>query len=126
MSTHPNMNHKAFFGDAERTFRLTPKLIVELERKTGVGIGALITRVVGRQFTHADLSETIRLGLIGGGTSPGEAEALVLTYASSRPLAETYPLALAILMALWSGASDDEKSATVADLDTEDASHEPA
>jgi hypothetical protein len=37
--------HRAFFGDAEHSFRLTPELIVELEAKTGTGIGALCRRL---------------------------------------------------------------------------------
>lgn len=47
--------------------------------------------------------ETIRLGLIGGGAKPEDAAALVGTYAASRPLAETYPLAVAILECVWFG-----------------------
>ena len=41
---------KAFFGDAERTFKLTPALIVELERKTGAGIGGLSKRIFAGEF----------------------------------------------------------------------------
>ena len=37
---------KTFFGDAERTFALTPVLIEELERLTGAGIGAIAKRLV--------------------------------------------------------------------------------
>jgi hypothetical protein len=97
-------SHTAFFGDRERTFRLTPPMIVELERVTGAGIGSLCARVFsGAEFKHAELHETIRLALIGAGTDPAEAAALVNAYVIDRPLAEVFPLTLAILNALWSG-----------------------
>jgi len=88
---------KAFFGDGEYTFRLTAPLILELERKTGAGIGALSARVFARQFSQTDLSEIIRCALIGGGTAPAKAAELIATYATDRPLVETYTLAAKIL-----------------------------
>ncbi|MCC6736526.1 MAG: gene transfer agent family protein [Bauldia sp.] len=94
--------HRAFFGDAERTFRITPELIAELETKTGAGIGSLCRRLFAGEFRHADIAETIRLGLVGGGEQPARAASLVAAYAS-KPLAETYALAVAILEALWFG-----------------------
>ncbi|TIP84107.1 MAG: gene transfer agent family protein, partial [Mesorhizobium sp.] len=42
--------HVAFFGDADRTFALTPELIIELERKIGMGIGSLCLRVPEGHF----------------------------------------------------------------------------
>lgn len=97
--------HRAFFGDAERAFSLTPELIVELERATGNGIGGLCRRLFIGEFHHAHIAETIRLALIGGGETPQRATELVATYATPRPLAETYPLAVAILETLWFGAA---------------------
>ena len=44
--------HRAFFGDAEHDFRITPALVIELELKTGAGIGALCSRVFARQFAR--------------------------------------------------------------------------
>jgi hypothetical protein len=95
--------HRAFFGDAEYDFRVTPRLVVELEHKTGAGIGALCSRVFARQFAQADITETIRIALIGGGTAPERAASLIASYAVDRPLSETYPLAVAILDDLWFG-----------------------
>jgi hypothetical protein len=95
--------HTAFFGDAEYPFRLSPALIIELEHKTGAGIGALCSRIFNRQFAQADIHETIRLSLIGGGLKPERATALIASYAADRPLSETYPLAVAILDAVWFG-----------------------
>lgn len=117
------MKHVAYFGDGEKTFALTDTMIRELEHKAGVGIGLFYQRVVAAQFFVTDLIETIRLGLIGAGTSPADAQRLVDTYATDRPLAETVPLALDILNARWGGepiadeAQDDiEQAATTGDL----------
>ncbi len=99
------LTHRAFFGDGERAFRITPELIVELERKTGAGIGGLCRRLFAGDFKHADVTETIRLALVGGGTLPKDADALVAAYAVNRPLSEIYPLAVSILETLWFGAA---------------------
>src|SRR5712664_368556 len=95
--------HHAFFGDSDYDFRITPALVIELEHKTGAGIGALCSRVFAKQFAQSDIHETIRLALIGGGTAPDRAASLIASYATDRPLAETYPLAVAILDDLWFG-----------------------
>lgn len=97
--------HKAFFGDREREFSLTPHLIPELERLTGKGIGAIIDGV--RHATFAEWVNTVRLGLIGGGARPDEAHALVQTYVNTQPLGELYLLALEILTDLSSGPASE-------------------
>src|SRR5689334_22820566 len=101
--------HRQFFGDAERDFKIAPALVIELERKTGAGIGSLCRRLFAGEFSHADITETIRLGLIGGGANPKEADALVAAYAVARPLFEIYPLAVSILEVLWFGAAKEVK-----------------
>jgi hypothetical protein len=98
-----DLAHTAFFGDAEYTSRLTPALILELEQKCGA-VGAICHRVFNRQFSQADVSETIRLALIGGGTTPKRAAELIAAYVTDRPLAETYPLAAKVLERRWFGA----------------------
>lgn len=100
------IQHTAFFGDGEQTFALPFPLIEELQRKTGVGIGALFQRVRSLAFNVADLSEIIRLGLIGGGMKPEEALTMVQTYVEARPLGETYPVAMGILSTMWFGNDD--------------------
>jgi hypothetical protein len=96
--------HVAFIGDADRLLKLTPVQIVELERLSACGIGALCRRLFAGDFNHADVVETIRLSLIGGGTSPKEAAALVAAYIAPAPLAENYALAVEILDRLWHGS----------------------
>lgn len=104
------MTHRAFFGDGERDFRITPELIIELERKTGAGIGGLCRRLFAGDFRHADVTEAIRLALVGGGTAPKDADSLVSAYAVNRPLSEVYPLAVSILETLWFGGAKSEKT----------------
>ncbi len=99
--------HRAFFGDAEHTFALTPALVVELEAVTGTGVGGLFKRLVANEFKHREISETIRLSLIGGGTDPETAARLVSTYVPARPLIEAYSLAVDILTALMFGKPAD-------------------
>lgn len=94
----------SFFGDAEREFGLTPILITELERTTGKGIGLLCSHVASGEFAFADIAETIRLALIGGGAQPQTAKELTGTYIPARPLAEAHALAADILNTLWIGA----------------------
>ncbi|SMG45159.1 gene transfer agent family protein [Paracoccus sp. J56] len=96
----------AFFGDKERPFILTDDMVQELEAKTQTGIGVLFQRLTAHAFMLADISETIRLGLIGAGTHPEEAARLVHTYARNRPVAEILPIATAILAARWLGADE--------------------
>jgi len=100
--------HRAFFGDAEHEFRLTAPLILELERKTGSGIGALCSRLFARTFSQADLIETIRHALIGAGTDPKRASELVAAYVVDRPISETYPIAIAVAELLWFGNPNEE------------------
>lgn len=96
------MKHVAYFGDGEKTFALTMPMIAELERKAGVGIGALYQRVaLTLQFHVGDVIEIIRLGLIGGGTSPTEAQSLIDAYTPEQPLIPLAMLAVDILNARW-------------------------
>lgn len=95
--------HVAFLGDRERTFTLTPLMIAELERVTGAGIGAIFKRLCANSFAHAEVVETIRLALIGGGETPENAAAIVRVYVEPAPLADSYGLALDVLSKLYFG-----------------------
>ena len=102
------MKHTAFFGDGEKVFSLArPDLILELERKTGHGIGAVFDRISNYRFGLSDILETIRLALIGGGTSPQEAQNLVATYGVNQPIGEIMGLALDILAVRMFGLKED-------------------
>lgn len=92
-----------FLGDGDRAFALPFDSVLELERKTGIGFGALFDRVRRMHFAMSDITETVRLALIGGGMSPKDAFELTRTYVAGRPIAETYPLALEILSTVYFG-----------------------
>lgn len=106
------ITHRTFFGTADHSFTLTDDMVTELERVTDTGIGAFYQRMIAMHFKATDLAEIIRLGLIGAGMHPQEAMQLVNTYATNRPMAETFPLALDILDARWNGTTPATGEAT--------------
>jgi hypothetical protein len=96
--------HSAFIGDRVYSLRLSRKEIVQLEEHSGTGIGAIWRRLLSGDFTQADLTETIRLALIGGGASPQSAATIVERHVATRPFVETLPIAIAVLEILFVGA----------------------
>ncbi|WP_152047174.1 gene transfer agent family protein [Aureimonas psammosilenae] len=95
--------HKQFLGDAEREFALPHFLIEELQRQCGAGIALIAGRVLGNAYSLSDLHQTIRLALIGGGTDPEEAVALMKAYVLPRPINEAWALAVEIINAVFYG-----------------------
>jgi hypothetical protein len=107
------ITHRAFLGQAERDFVLTAAMVLELERVTGTGIGSIIKRVIARDYGATEITETIRLALIGGGTGADEADALLRAFIHPRPMAEAYDLALSILEARVLGKSSEGNGSPV-------------
>lgn len=102
------IQHTTFFGDGEKTFAFpTRDLIEELERKTGHGIGGLFRRFRASEYSFSDVVHVLRLGLIGGGTVPAEADQLVAIYGIGRPMAETFAVADGVITALFFGNVQD-------------------
>lgn len=99
------MNYKgeitAPWGDGEHLFKLTVAGLLELEEKTKSPFATVFARVTAGGYGMADISETIRLGLIGGGKSPIEAKKLVDRYLL--PLSESAPVARLALMGVMFG-----------------------
>lgn len=126
------------FGDGEYTFGLPLPQINELQNKCGPGpqgfIGAIFARVLTgavsvtdeltgetkvyldparAQFSIADIVETIRQGLIGGGkgvvngeeieVTPAIANRLINAYVLDRPLKGSWEVAVGILGACIHG-----------------------
>jgi hypothetical protein len=89
-----------FFGDGDHSFALKQPQITELENKYGA-VSAICGRVFARQFSQAEIAETIRLALIGAGEHPKRAAELIALYVTDRPLNEFYSTALAICEAVW-------------------------
>jgi len=108
---------RMFFGDAEHTFALPPAMILELERTTDAGIGRLCSRLFAREFAYADVKETLRIALIGGGMDPKRAAEMIETYVTGRPLIHGYEIAVAVLEHVWFGPQS---------TDTKDTANENA
>lgn len=122
------------FADGAYTFALPAPRIEELQRKTGIGIGELPPRlwaglnVVGQKvivdpnatkFHYADIVETIRQALIGGGTgvvngeevkvTPAVAERLLQSYVFTQPIGEYQSLAATVVTACVHGYEPPKK-----------------
>lgn len=121
------------FGDGTYKFALPLPQINELQRKAGVGIGGLFSRVLKgctrigddvvlapavAEFYALDLIETIRHALVGGGkgivngeevkVTPQLANRLIDTYVLSSALSDSWSLAASILGAVVVGYSPPE------------------
>lgn len=90
----------AVWGDGDHVFRLGLAQLLELQEKAGAGPMELFLRLRSHRWRVEDLTETLRLGLVGGGLKPADAVALVRRYGpGARPLAESLPLVVEILAA---------------------------
>lgn len=94
----------ARFAGGDHVFRLRIGEIGELETHCGAGIGAIYTRMAALQFRLADIRQTIRLGLIGGGMPAGQADYFVGRYVDDAPINDYADLAFRVLRALFDGA----------------------
>lgn len=95
------------WADGDYTFRLKLGQLRELQEKCNAGPAELYNRCVDQRWRIDDLRETIRLGLIGGGTSPEKAITLINRYFDERPLAENIIPATTILGACLIGTPDE-------------------
>lgn len=96
------------WADGDYVFRLGWGEIAELQEKTDAGPYVVLNRLHLHQWRIEDISNVIRLGLIGGGMEPVKALKLVRSYVEARPPLESHPYAVAILSAGLIG-SEDEK-----------------
>ena len=95
------------WGDGEHEFRLAIGQLLELQEKCDAGPAEIASRLHEGRWRINDVSETIRLGLIGGGKKPGEAFTLVKRYVHDRPWLENVMFAQAILMTALVGDPKD-------------------
>lgn len=115
---------KLNWGDGEHRFNVAKlRCYLELEEKCNAGIAEIYQRIIDGRWKFNDLRETLRLGLIGGGTSPDHALSLINRYCDERPLTESLLPAQAVIMAALVGVPGDnaEKKA-----ETERATAEPS
>ena len=101
-------NVSFLWGDGEHRFALLLGQIRELQDNTGVGPHQLYLRLFDNAWRVDDLSEILRLGLIGGGMAPVDALKLVARYCyPARPMVESVKPAIAVLAAALIGVPDD-------------------
>lgn len=143
------------FADGEYRFALGLEQIDELQLKcadSGIGEiygriiegavrgpdGTIVLQPMSAGFRAEDLFETIRLGLIGGGSGevdeqsikvdPRLARRLMKNYVYNRPMIEAWQIAASIMLAVVSGYSPPEKSgngeAAAKEAQTEEAKPE--
>lgn len=98
------------FADGTYTFRLALDQIDELERKRDASIFTIAQRLdpALRTARLGDITEVIRLGLIGGGMTPVDALAKVRRYVDERPLDESRDTAYAVTLAALMRVHGDE------------------
>ena len=95
-------------GPEDHTFRLAWGEIEVLQEECGAGPYVVMDRLLSGHWRVGDISSVIRLGLIGGGSTPSEALKLVKTYVEARPPLENLPLAKVVLGAGVSGVPEEE------------------
>lgn len=81
-----------------------------------------LLRSFGGDWRVEDIRETIRLGLIGGGTTPTDASIAVKAYVDPRPLSEFIGLASSIILKSLSGDEDLNVGETKVETVTGDSS----
>lgn len=95
------------WADGTYAFRLGWGELAELQEKCDAGPYVILDRLQTRQWRIEDISNTIRLGLIGGGIEPVKALKLVRKYVEARPPVENLIYAVGILSAGLMGAPDE-------------------
>lgn len=95
------------WADGDYSFRLAWGQLAELQEKTNAGPYVVLNRLYNGQWRIEDISNVIRLGLIGGGLKPAEALRLTRTYVEDRPPLENVLVAHAVIAAGLQGAPED-------------------
>lgn len=95
------------WADGEHRFRLAIGQLRELQEKCDAGPAEVLARLSSGKWRLDDVRETLRLGLIGGGLSPGDAHRLTVRYVDERPWLENVQPAQAVLMAALVGAPEE-------------------
>lgn len=103
-------------GD-ERVFRLAIGEALSLEQNRDSGLAEILARLSGPGWRIADIRETLRLGLIGGGMEGARARTLVEDNVRPGQLAEHVLYARAVLMAAIVGNPGEKVGKTKAATD---------
>jgi hypothetical protein len=96
------------WADGTHQFRLAWAEIAELQEKCNAGPYEILQRLTTGRWRIEEISNVIRLGLIGGGMEPIPALKLVRAYVEARPPFENLMHAQAIMSAGLMGAPDED------------------
>lgn len=102
------------WADGTYAFRLGWGQLAELQEKTDCGPYVVLNRLHSGQWRVEDISNVIRLGLIGGGMIPADALKKVRAYVEDRPPLESIIVAQVALGAALTGAPDEKVGETQA------------
>lgn len=95
------------FADGTFSFRLGWGELATLQEECDAGPYVILHRLHSHQWRVRDISNVIRLGLVGAGMPPADALRKVRSYVEKYPPLESHPFALAILSAGLLGAPDE-------------------
>lgn len=98
------------WADGDYVFRLGWSELAKLQEACDAGPYVILNRLVDGAWRVADISATIRLGLVGGGMPPTDALKKVREYVEDRPPIESLMVAQAVLSAAIVGAPDEDGS----------------
>lgn len=96
------------WADGTYLFRLAWGELEKLQEACDAGPYVIFNRLIDGSWRVADVSNVIRLGLIGGGMTPVEALNKVRSYVEARPPMESLVIAQAVLSAGIVGAPDED------------------
>lgn len=95
------------FGGDRRTFRLAIENLLALQERRNAGPLEIAVRLQSGTWRVEDISETIRLGLMGGGMDGRSAKNLVDAMVKPPNITLHVLTALAVLLAALQGVPDD-------------------
>jgi hypothetical protein len=104
------------FADGNYVFRLSWGSLIELQEAVGMGPYAILNQLNSDQWKVEQISEIIRLGILGGDKTlhPTKATKLVDRYVKDRPPFENLVLARAVLTVALFGAPDEDENKSAA------------
>ncbi len=109
------------WADGTYSFRLAWGQLAELQEKCDAGPYVVLQRLHSGSWRIEDITNIIRLGLIGGGSQPAAALKLVRAYVEDRPPMENLIPAQVILSASLMGAPEEKVGEVDAASQTENS-----
>lgn len=95
------------WADDSYVFRLGWDQLETLQEECDAGPYVILHRLHSHQWKMQDISNVIRLGLVGGGMEPVAALKKIREYVKKRPPLENHAFAVGILSAGLMGAPDE-------------------